>query len=304
MNKEMEYTQFLNDLKERVEVYFDGKVKGEVCTSVKNNGVVVTGLMLKGENERVAPNFYLDQQFIDWMRGRSSLDDITERLCAAYRQEVRNNSSLISKINFSWEEFRRGVFVRLVNKEKNEELLKKIPYKEYLDLAMVFYYSVPISDDVTGTLMITGEHLKLLNITEEELYQTAKDNCERLQPIKVRCMNDLLYDLGRKVGVDTYEAMACHPFLFVMTNEKSMFGSVALIFEEELERFANRIQTGFYILPSSVHELILVPEDKEFNVEYFRSMVREINATQVDATEVLSDNVYYYDKDTKFLCIC
>lgn len=304
MNKEMEYIQFLNDIRERVEVQFAGKVTGEVCTSVKNNGIEVVGLMLKGENEKVAPNFYLDQQFIDWMRGKTSLDDITEKLCAAYRQEIRNNSSLISRINFSWEEFRRGVFIRLVNKEKNKELLQTIPHREYLDLAIVFYFSVPISGEVTGTLVITKEHLELLNVTEEELYQTAKYNCERFQPVKVRCMEDILYELGRKIGVDVYEARACHPFLFVMTNEKSMFGSVALIFDEELECFANRIGSGFYVLPSSVHELILVPECKEFNTEYFKSMVREINATQVDATEVLSDNIYFYDKETKNLMVC
>jgi len=304
LNREMEYTQFLMDIKERAESYFDGKVKGEICTSVKNNGVIVTGLMLKGENERVAPNFYLDQQFTDWMCGKLTLDDITERLCAAYLQEIRNNSTLLSKINFSWEEFRRSVFVRLVNKEKNEELLQTIPHREYLDLAMVFYYSVPISADVMGTLIITNEHLELLHITEDELYQTARNNCERFQPIKVRCMEDLLYDLGRKLGVDVYEARVCHPFLFVMTNEKSMFGAVALIFEEELEYFASRIQTGFYVLPSSVHELILVPECNNFNIEYFKSMVREINATQLDATEVLSDNIYYYDKEAKVLRVC
>lgn len=304
MNKEMEYIQFLTDIQERVEAHFNGKVKGEVCTSVKNNGVTVTGLMLKGEEERVAPNFYLDRQFVEWMRGMCTLEEISEKLCNAYVEEVGRNSHLISKIRFSWDEFRRGVFMRLVNREKNEQLLESVPYQEFLDLALVYYYSVPISGDVMGTLVITKEHLELLEITEEELLQAAKSNCERFQPVRVRCMEDLLYDLGRKIGIEVQEARVCHPFLFVMTNIKGMFGATALVFAEELEHFAKRIGTGFYVLPSSVHEVILVPECKEFNLEYFKSMVKEINATQVEATEVLSDNIYFYDKETMGLSIC
>ncbi len=304
MNKDMEYIQFLTEVQERVETYFAGKVKGEVCTSVKNNGVSVTGLMLKGEEERVAPNFYLDRQFVEWMRGLCTLEEVSEKLCHAYKEEVKRNSHLISKIQFSWEEFRRGVFLRLVNREKNKQLLETIPHQEFLDLAVVYYYSVPISGDVMGTLVITKEHLELLDITEEELHQAAKSNCERFQPVRVRCMEDLLYDLGRKIGVEVQEARVCHPFLFVMTNTKGMFGASALMFEEEMECFAKRLGTSFYVLPSSVHEVILVPESKEFNLEYFKSMVKEINATQVEATEVLSDNIYFYDKETKLLSVC
>ncbi len=299
LNKEKEYIQFLTEIKERVEAYFNGNVKGEVCTSVKNNGVTVTGLMLKGEEEKVAPNFYLDRQFVEWMRGLCTLEEVSEKICGAYQEEIRKNSNLISKIKFEWEEFRRNVFLRLVNKEKNRDLLQTIPYQEFQDLAVVYYYSVKISDEVLGTLLVTKEHLELLGITEEELHQAAKSNYERFQPAKIRCMEELLYDLGRKIGVEVYESRECHPFLFVLTNAKGMFGAVSMIFEEELECFSKRIGNSFYILPSSVHEVILVPDCKAFSVEYFATMVKEINATQVDATEVLSDSIYFYDMETK-----
>ena len=92
--------------------------------------------------------------------------------------------------------------------------------------------------------------------------------------------------------------------LYVMTNTRSMFGAVAMTFAEELECFSMQIEKNYYLLPSSVHEVILVPECENFCREYFRSMVAEINATQVDATEVLSDNIYYYDRETKQLSIC
>ena len=108
----------------------------------------------------------------------------------------------------------------------------------------------------------------------------------------------MLYDLGRKVGVEICQIKECYPYMFVLTNTKGMFGAVAMTCDVELECFAKRIGKGFYILPSSVHEVILVPENKEFCVEYFASMVREINETQMDPTEILSDSIYFYDKET------
>lgn len=299
MNKEKEYVAFLVELQERVEAAFEGKVKGEICTSVKNNGVAVIGLMLKGEEERVAPNFYMDRQFVEWMRGTLSMEEIAEQLCQTYREEIRKNSYLVSEITFSWKEFRRNVFMRLVNKERNREQLENLPYRGFLDLAVVYYYSVPLSGELCGTLLITKEHLKLLEITEEELHQAAQSNCKRYQPSKIRCMEEVVFDLGRKLGVEIQEARGSHPFLYVLTNSKGMFGATAITNLKELECFSKRINNSFYILPSSVHEVILVPYSKEFCIEYFANMVREINETQVDATEVLSDSIYFFDKETK-----
>lgn len=299
MNKEKDYIQFLAEIQERVEARFNGKVKGEVCPSVKNNGVRVIGLLLKGEEERIAPNFYLEQQFIEWMRGMCTLEEVAEKICRAYAEEVKNNRNSLSQIQFEWTEFRRNVFLRLINKEKNSELLENLPHQDFMDLAVVYYYSVNISGNTMGTMLITKEHLGILGISEEELHEAAKSNCQRFQPVSVRCMEDLLYDLGRKIGVEVCEAKTFRPFLYVMTNTKGMFGAASLLFEEELERFAQRIENSYFILPSSIHEVILVPAHKDFCVEYFANMVKEINETQVEATEVLSDSIYFYDKELK-----
>ena len=301
LNKEKEYNAFLLEIQERVESRFNGRVKGEMCTSVKNNGVAVTGLLLKGEKEQVAPNFYLDRQFAEWMQGRITMEEIAEQLCMAYEEEISHNRHLVSEIQFSWKEFRRNVFMRLVNREKNESLLQEIPHREFMDLAVVYYYSITLSDETLGTLIITKEHLTLLGITEEELHEAAKSNCERFQPAKIRCMEEVLCSLGKKLGVNIQEVTSKEPFLYVLTNSKGMFGAVSMAREEELECFSKRINNSFYILPSSIHEVILVPYCKEFNLEYFSGMVKEINETQVEETEVLSDSVYFYDKEQKNL---
>ena len=301
MSKKKEYVQFLEEVLKHVEVNFEGKVKGEINTSIKNNGVPVMGLLLKAEEERVAPNFYLDQQFIEWMRGLRTMEEIAAELCEAYVREVTKNSHLVSDISFTWEEFRRNVFMRLVNKEKNEELLKNIPYREFMDLAVIYYYSVPISDDVTGTMIITQEHVRVLSVTPEELHRAAECNCQRFQPAKIRSMEEVMHNLGKHLGIPVEETTREQSCLYVLSNSIGMFGAVSMIFEGELKRFANRLEMSFFILPSSVHEVILVPEHETFCIEYFQQMVKEINETQVEATEVLSDSIYYYDRKTEEL---
>jgi len=304
LNRDKEYLQFLGEIRECVEAHFNGKVTGEVCTSIKNNGVKVTGLMLRSEEERVAPNFYLENQFIEWMRGLRTLEEISEKLCDAYKEEIDRSRDLLSEIQFSWKEFQDNVFLRVINQEKNKELLETIPHRKFLDLAVVYYYSVRIADDVAGSMVITNEHLNLLGISEKELFDTAKNNGEKFQPVRIRCMEDLLYELGRKIGVEVLKTETEQPVLYVMSNTKSLFGAVSMTFPEELECFSMQIKKSFYLLPSSVHEIILVPECDTFCREYFKSMVTEINATQVDATEVLSDNIYFYDRETKQISIC
>ena len=298
VNNEKEYVDFLANLLVRVEEYFNGNVTGEICTSIKNNGVSATGLMLKGKEEQVAPNFYLEHQFIDWMRGTCTMEEIAVRLCKTYEEEVKRSRPLVSAISFDWENFRRNVFMRIVNTERNRELLKGIPHQEFLDLSVVYYYSVPISEGMTGTLVITREHLDLLGISEEELHETAKNNVERFRPAKVRCMEEVVCNLAERLGVEVQEASSQYPYLYVLTNKEGMFGAVSIALEEELKNFSKRINNSFYILPSSVHEVILLPSSEQFCVEYFSALVREINETQVDPTEVLSDSIYFYDKES------
>ena len=186
--------------------------------------------------------------------------------------------------------------MRLVNREKNKDLLETIPNREFLDLAVVYYYSVRISDEVQGSMIITEEHLNLLGITEEELYDTAKNNGEKFQPVRIRCMEDLLYELGRKIGVEVLQTETGQPMLYVMTNTRSMFGAVAMTFAEELECFSMQIEKSFYLLPSSVHEVLLLPKKEEYDREYLSDLIREVNTTELSPEEVLSDHIYYYSR--------
>jgi len=301
VNKQQEYIAFLEDIIERTEHFFEGKVTGEVFTTIKNNNVPVTGVILKSTTSNIAPSFYLEKQFMQWMQGKCTMDETVEELCRIYQKEVEKSAHLIQDIQWDWEKFRERVFPRLINRERNEAALSNLPYQEFLDLALVYYYAIPISEGVMGSMLVTQEHLTLLNVTSEELHRVALENYQAVSPVKFSSMADVLLNLGRRFGITEGLLREKSSFLYVLTNSTGMHGAVSMFFSEELRWFAKQLKSNFFILPSSVHEVILVPEFDNVSIAYFSDMVREINETQVDATEVLSDSVYYYDRNTEAL---
>ena len=144
------------------------------------------------------------------------------------------------------------------------------------------------------------------NITTPILIVTAKETLEDKKKgfglgaddymVKPIDMEEMLRRLGRRLGVLT-PPMEITPYLYVMSNTDGKYGAVSLLFSEELERFSDEIGNSFFILPSSIHELILIPDFGEVSAEYLSAMVYEVNHTQIEATEVLTDSIYYYDKE-------
>lgn len=298
MINEKEYIDFLTELIKRVEKHYTGKVTGEIYTNIKINNVPVTGILVKKEGEQVAPTFYLEEQFTDWMSGKSTLDEVFEQLRKTYEQELLHNSKLPSQISFEWENFKKNVYMRIVNTEKNAELLEKVPHQEFLDLSIVYYHSVPMSHGINGTLLITNEHIKLLNISAEELHEQAKKNEELFHPSQLYSMFGEI-DCATEEEASVLQKLNTSSRMYILTTKSTTFGAIVMTEEKELKRFAQSISKNFYILPSSIHEIILVPETEESSAEDFASMVCDVNKTYVDPTEVLSNSVYYYDRKTE-----
>ena len=280
---------------------YQEEVLVEYSVSTKNNGVQMEGLMLRKKGENLAPNFYLNEQFEEWTKGEKSLHDIVTNICHVFEEELQHNKHLAETICFKWDVMKENIFLRLVNRDKNIQLLEKVPYVEFMDLAVVYFYSIDISEEVKGTVVLTTEHQKLLGVTKEELHQKAEENTKKFRPIKVYQMDDLITIVAQKLGIDKLELNMEQNFMYILSNESNMFGAIGMFFKEEIEQLAEQRNCNFYILPSSIHEVILVLDNQRIALEKFVEMVRDINATQVKETEILSDSVYYYDKTAEQL---
>lgn len=191
-----------------------------------------------------------------------------------------------------------SIIVRVVNYEKNKEILKKCPYIKIHDLAITFRWIARQDDIGISTALITDEELGSWNIGIQELFCAGIANTKRIFPGEIFTMQSMLTHLmpGLEIGEAGID-------LYVLTNQCKIHGATAILYQDMIAGFARELNMDLYILPSSVHELILVPAYEYIDVYQLYEMVKEVNDTVVALGDILSYNVYKYCKETDQIVI-
>jgi len=160
-----------------------------------------------------------------------------------------------------------------------------------------------------GTIRITNEHRKQWKVQLKELHELAADNTKRLFPVSIRSMEEVIRsmlmdemsgkeeELSVEMNLFVENSTNAEHRMYILTNEKGINGASCLLYPNVLSEFAERFQSDFYLFPSSIHEVILVPAQDQKSSREYAEMVHEINATQVAKEEVLSDRVYFYSRE-------
>lgn len=180
----------------------------------------------------------------------------------------------------------------------NRENLKGIPYRKFLNLAVTYRVELPESEGFQAGIRINNSLMELWGATEEQLYMEAMENLEK-EPYNIQPIAKLL---GGMAGIpdgamrELPEEMTKQ---HVLSNESCRYGAAGMLRQDLMERFAEQAGGNFYILPSSIHDLILLPDDGSVNAECLKEMVQEVNKSVVVREEWLSENVYYYDCETR-----
>ena len=186
--------------------------------------------------------------------------------------------------------------------------MQSIPHIQFLDLAIIFHCLVRNDNDGIGTIRITNEHLCKWNVELHELERLAMENTMRYFPLSLRSMDEvikeMLYtELYETSCDDLPEDLLEHLFnqenysnnhnMYILSNQKGINGAACLLYQNAIKDFAHQINSNLYILPSSIHEIILIPDEVNIEKEALKEMVKEVNCTQVAPEEILSDLVYY-----------
>lgn len=254
----------------------------------KNNGVVMEGLSIRKSGQSVAPTIYLESYYRDYQAGRS-LRNIYDQIL-----ECCEDCSFMKQFDadfFSdYRKVRPTLVYKLINYEKNRELLERVPHLPFLDLAIVFYCILNDTPVGNATVLIHNSHMQLWNVGCRQLYQDARQNALRLLPAELDSMTDVIRELSD--GTDELEDMGVP--MYVLTNKRRTQGAVCILYEGILWECYKCIGEDYYILPSSVHEVILIPQSAVANEAELASMVKDINETQVQNTEVLSNHIYCF----------
>lgn len=286
----MNFQDFIKNIECKTQLYM-GK-EYEICIQkvTKNNGVELTGIMAKKEGASTFPTIYIDDLYEENM----TMEDVEYAAMKLSRNLSKVENNLMFDIGrfTNYELAKDRIALKLINADKNKALLFEIPHRRFHNLAIVYYYLLPeeLSDGIASVL-IRNTHMENWGIDEKTLYEIAYENSRQYFKMKVWTMGEMISEL---YGSDLLE----EDFpMYVISNENKINGSFYMIYEDELKQLSDKFGKSFYILPSSIHELILMPDDGNKNEKDLLCTVTEINHTQVQDEEILADSVYYYDKD-------
>lgn len=289
----MNYQQFIEEVERRVKE----KIKGNetitvyIHTAVKNNGKERKGITVSEKGIHISPTIYLEEYFQQFQEGKP-IEKIVEKILQLY-EEVKRSHPCEESLLQNYEELKGKFACKLIHRGKNEKLLNDIPYVPWMDLAIVVFVLLEVSPYGTATVLVRKEHLEIWGLTEAQLFDEAKKNTPILLPYQFCPMRKLLREIC-PYAVDEGEEE--EESLYVLSNKLRSFGAASMLYEGILEKVGQKLGENYYILPSSIHEVIVVPESKSPVKQDLEEMVREINETQVEEEEVLSDRVYYFSR--------
>lgn len=258
----------------------------------KNNGVVLHGLVILSGIQNVAPTIYLDA-FLEAYEAGTSFAALIRRLLAIYGEDAPKDS-IDMEFFRCYDKVQDRICYRLVSWKKNEELLRDVPHIAFLDLAICFYYAYQGDVLGQGMILVHNSHMEMWKASTAQLYEAAKRNTQRLYPWVCSTLEEVLDEIMESGKTEMPESGQEFP-LKVLSNEKRIFGATCLLYPGVLDKLAERGLGCFFILPSSVHEVILLGEGSVEDAWELKKMIVEINGTQVAPEEVLSDSLYRYD---------
>ncbi len=285
----MNFNVFVETIVQQLQKRMGEVYEIRVTEVTKNNDIRLTGIIMLKRSDRISPTIYLEEPYRRF-RGGAGIEAIVDDIVMLYEAQVRD-VDLDMQFFCEYECVKDRIFHKLINYEKNRKLLEDVPHFRWCDLAIVFYYLMKEKTLGNATILIHENHSKMWGQSASDLYRTAQHNMKRRMP-------DLMVPMEKLVGELTGIQIEDMPEtdLYVLTNKEKFYGASAMLYSDQMRVLADRLQSDLLILPSSVHEVLLLPDDTGKDYSFYRKMVAEVNETQVEPEEILSGSLYRYER--------
>lgn len=299
----MNYKEFKEQLeKELSKISEQGNYSIEFDSFLKNNGQKLDGVIIKQKDNDIAPVVYLDQFYNEFLKGRSVSDIAREIFLLAGKGMEAISKEQVPQM--TWESIKDRLYVTVINAEANEDLLVNTPHRRLEDLAIV--PKIRVTEDVHGSssIRVTNQLLGIIEKTKDEILNQAIANTNE-QPFTCRNIFDVIKgNLGDEIEMmDEIFADGRGPSLYVATLPNGIDGASILACREALSRLIEDFGDDVYVLPSSTDEVLFVPKSSGVGLDELKTMVHDVNRTEVPPGKILSDNVYQFERATKKLTI-
>lgn len=267
--------------------YADSDV--ELTSVIKNHDVPLTGITIHKDKSNLAPTLYLNSVF----------EEILRKLAGTYMNAVKN-VPLREEFSPSWitdyTKARERIVCRLCSMEQNQTYLRGKVYRQMDDFAVTYHILLNEDAGTVASVAVTEDLLKNFGISKDEFHDQAMENTMRMCPPVVRPLAEVMASLGTETD--------SVPPLYVLSNKQMVNGAVGILFPEVMDMVEQELGDECYVIPSSVHELLLFPKSFSQDYRLIDEIIREVNQTEVQPEEILDEHVYELHAKERRLIRC
>ena len=306
----MDYETFKGIVLNEFKNYLSDDLRDREFTIHKVNKVnqIMDGMTIgspkNGNGEKFAPTIYVNNMYEQY-KELEDLEQVLKHNAQAYERALEQGVKYVTMSEDLLHKKDKIVF-ELINAEQNEELLRGIPYRPFYDLAVIYRVVIEVGEQNIASAIVTNDMAMEMGLTEEELFRHAAENTRSLFPVEIKPISQIMREILERQGMEEgmIECLIPEPsereMMYVISNNMGINGAAAMLYEKELGELADKIDSDLIILPSSVHEVIAVPDLGGDPLE-MADMVREVNQMAVRLEERLSNQVYKYDRQERKL---
>lgn len=303
----MDYQEFLEAIQERILEFFPKEYEQAqvlIHQVMKNNDTALDAVIIRNEQDTVTPQIYLSDLFAKHQMGMS-MDEVLKTIADTYMEHhnppIFNTAEQIQ----NYEHMKDLLRVQLINKESNGERLSHTPHwdMENTDLTAVLRIYLPSPQTDMATILVTDKLVSTWGQEPDALYQQALANTIEQNPPKIDSLINIICSLQEESNAwREITNFTMEPYeQYVLSNSSNYFGASVLFYPEVLKQLSQNTNSNLFILPSSIHELILMRDNGDMDAAELQAMVASVNKTELVLEDILSDEVYYYDKNEQTL---
>lgn len=292
------YQKFVKEVKELLQEQLGDGYELTIHNVRKLNDTQLCGIGVRNKSANIGPIIYLEEYYQHHLNGMS-IEEIIGRILNTY-EEVKCENSVSTEF-LQWNNVKPKIVMKLINLKENEEYLKNIVYVPFHDLAIVFCVLVEMDSHGCASCVIKNEFLNVWNVTKEEIYEIAKENTPKLLPYNMIPLSSIVdeFDCFNEF-LELMKFMEIEKEIFILTNKFHTFGTSSILYEDMLETIIKEVGKDFFLIPSSIHEWIIIPNSL-YEKEIIDEIIKEVNDTLLKDDEILGNHCYYYDSETKEL---
>lgn len=301
----MNRNEFFNYVVENVRIYLPPTFEGaqiSVAEIEKENGRRISVLLIRRQEDTSIPRISLEESYGAYMEG-DSLDKCVERI-ADLRMQC-DNLEFLSDLGYvkDYEKIKDKLTIKLCDPELNQRWLEDKVYTLHGDFAAVYYVVIREGEEESFNMPVSKTLLEEWKVTLKQIHEDALLSDKEKQPV-LFSLEDYVRSMlsGSRVFQNLLDEETECDFEMVkmpvlgLTNSRIKNGASMIIQKDIMKRVGEIIGSDFYVLPSSIHEVLFVPDIGIADLEGLSLMVKEINETKVELCDKLSNKVQYYER--------